>query len=77
MRPHHTVPAHTRSLCHLLHVFQQDEQPKPRLPTADGAAAAAAAPAPFEQLFCGAFAVLDRQWLARKATYMDFPAVMK
>lgn len=58
--------------------FLQDEQPKPRPPSADGAAAAAAAaPAPCEQLFCGAFAVLDRQWLARKATYMDFPAVMK
>ena len=56
----------------------QDEQPKSRPPSADGAAASAAAtPATFEQLFCGAFAVLDRQWLARQATYMDFPTVMK
>jgi ELMO/CED-12 family len=62
----------------VLHAFLQDEQPKSRPPSANAAAAvAAAAPAPFEQLFCGAFAALDRQWLARKATYMEFPAVMK
>ncbi len=33
--------------------------------------------APFEELYCAAFAALDRHWLAARATYMEFPAVMK
>ncbi|CAK0779165.1 hypothetical protein CVIRNUC_004709 [Coccomyxa viridis] len=31
----------------------------------------------FEQVYCMAFQVLDREWLAVRASYMDFPGVMK
>lgn len=30
----------------------------------------------FEEAYCLAFAVLEREWLAMKASYMDFPAVL-
>ncbi|KAK9822953.1 hypothetical protein WJX74_008334 [Apatococcus lobatus] len=30
----------------------------------------------FEEVYCLAFAVLEREWLAMKASYMDFPAVL-
>lgn len=33
--------------------------------------------AAFEEVYCAAFALLDRLWLARKATYMEFGLVMK
>jgi len=36
-----------------------------------------AAASPFEELYCAAYAALDRHWLAARATYMEFPAVMK
>ena len=29
------------------------------------------------QMYCMAFELLDREWLAMGASYMDFPAVMK
>ena len=29
------------------------------------------------QVYCCAFEVLDRQWLAMCASYMDFPVVMR
>lgn len=28
-------------------------------------------------MYCLAFQVLDREWLAMRASYMDFPSVMK
>lgn len=31
----------------------------------------------FEEVYCGAFEVLDRHWLAIKATYMEFPIAMR
>lgn len=31
----------------------------------------------FEEVYCAAFALLDRVWLARKASYMQFNAVLK
>lgn len=31
----------------------------------------------FEEIYCFAFAVLDNVWLDRKASYMEFNAVMK
>lgn len=54
----------------------QGDELKSRPPLSDGQAPAAEA-APFEEIYCAAFAALDRQWLAQKATYMEFPAVMK
>ena len=30
----------------------------------------------FEEVYCLAFAALEREWLAMKASYMDFPAVL-
>lgn len=33
--------------------------------------------APFEELYCAAYAALDRHWLVASATYMEFPAVIK
>lgn len=30
----------------------------------------------FEEAYCLAFAVLEREWLAMQASYMDFPAVL-
>lgn len=30
----------------------------------------------FEELYCTAFALLDRVWLQRKASYMEFNSVM-
>lgn len=53
-----------------------EEQPKTRPPVAGDAANQNPAAAPFEELYCAAFAALDRHWLAAKATYMEFPAVM-
>lgn len=32
--------------------------------------------AAFEELYCATFALLDRVWLARGASYMEFNAVM-
>lgn len=29
------------------------------------------------QIYCMAFQVLEREWLAMRASYMDFPSVMK
>lgn len=31
----------------------------------------------FEEVYCAAYAALDRHWLVAKATYMDFPSVMR
>ncbi|CAN6461114.1 unnamed protein product [Victoria cruziana] len=31
----------------------------------------------FDQLYCIAFKMMDQQWLAMRATYMDFNSVMK
>lgn len=31
----------------------------------------------FEEVYCGAFEVLDRHWLAIKATYMEFSIAMR
>lgn len=31
----------------------------------------------FEELYCAAYAALDRHWLAARATYMEFPSVMR
>ncbi len=53
-----------------------EEQPNTRPPVAGDAANQNAAAVPFEELYCAAFAALDRHWLDAKATYMEFPAVM-
>ena len=29
------------------------------------------------QIYCMAFHVLEREWLAMRASYMDFPSVLK
>lgn len=31
----------------------------------------------FEEIYCIAFEALDAKWLEMRASYMDFPAVMK
>jgi hypothetical protein len=31
----------------------------------------------FEEVYCSTFALLDRVWLQRNATYMEFNTVMK
>lgn len=31
----------------------------------------------FQELYVASFALLDRLWLARRASYMDFPAVLR